>query len=816
MATAMMNWSQDLTKNGQVCPEKAILQVLASGTETAFDVYFRYFTKYKLSHSHVNLMGVESQKNRAHKMARKKLFNAQRPDRPPAFMDFESWSVSVKKTNGNLSLSLSLSLSLITFFFVFLQDVNRLAVLENCHLVFYWMSCHGKLQDHKVTYLRDFRQDFPLSSVRYFVFKENGIYESYECLDRLILPATYFFSQPFSWTSHLNLVSGLAMACNFSIPPCQAGSLNQLEALSAPLWTLWQQTILVVSYKGGRGKLPNSRTSWSNYVKPSRGIFEVHSVIASPDKKISMAQLDVKNFDQVVCNYGKTNWCKLKPAYLKEVFAQCETKINHDVLRDPVETLEVGRGGTNLFKHSNDEKRQALREKKKKRRLNGCDKINRYCRCPICTGTAYQENMSRSGPEKLLARPLSVGELLKALGQDSWDNVNLLEELSRLSVAAFDIESMTVSLDHSKPAQLLPQADIDSSVRGQHNVATQKPIMLAHRDALMTEEELCPVFTLTGNEENCIYQLIREYWKFVQERQQLAAQKKRVLAQPLLDLLKEYEIAYIELAKNWQELPHHHDDDANDGEEESKQKKLPVNDVVTGWRFSLPGRLARHLNVLIQRYEVFSFYGAGYDQVLLTNYLIPHLFEKRLKPKIEKNGNKVNVIKIVKCHVTFRDVVKLVSPGTSLKQFGELFNLQQAKANFPFALLTGVEALQIESLPTSLADWQSELSSSKKALTLEDVAEAHRLFRISNCQNVGDYLKTYLRLDVDILYKATQGWRQTIGREIGVDFVQLGKFTISSLSNFAGDLCASQNLQIGQFFPNSSAVYRLLRKGMRG
>ena len=66
------------------------------------------------------------------------------------------------------------------------------------------------------------------------------------------------------------------------------------------------------------------------------------------------------------------------------------------------------------------------------------------------------------------------------------------------------------------------------------------------------------------------------------------------------------------------------------------------------------------------------------------------------------------------------------------------------------------------------------------------------------------------------MYKATQGWRATIAKEIGVDFVQDDKFTISSVSNFAGDLCTSKNLQIGQFFPNSSAVYRLLRKGMRG
>ncbi len=81
---------------------------------------------------------------------------------------------------------------------------------------------------------------------------------------------------------------------------------------------------------------------------------------------------------------------------------------------------------------------------------------------------------------------------------------------------------------------------------------------------------------------------------------------------------------------------------------------------------------------------------------------------------------------------------------------------------------------------------------------------------------MGDYLKIYLKLDVDILYSATQGLRRMIAKEIGVDFVQTANFTISSVSNLAGDRCAASNLQFGQFFPNNSAVYRLLRKGMRG
>ena len=218
----------------------------------------------------------------------------------------------------------------------------------------------------------------------------------------------------------------------------------------------------------------------------------------------------------------------------------------------------------------------------------------------------------------------------------------------------------------------------------------------------------------------------------------------------------------------------------------------------------------------MDRYKVFSFYGSGYDHVLLESYLVPYLFEKGLRPKLEKNGNKVAVIKVSKCGVTFRDVIKLLAPGTSLRQFGQLFNLEQAKAHFPFGLLTGLAALRQDKLPANVAEWKNDLAASKAPLTQSDVNEALHLFEVSGCQSVGDYLKTYLRLDVDILYRATQGWRATIHDEVQVDFVQTANFTISGISNYAGDVNASRNLYVGQFFPNASPVYRILKKGMRG
>ena len=412
--------------------------------------------------------------------------------------------------------------------------------------------------------------------------------------------------------------------------------------------------------------------------------------------------------------------------------------------------------------------------------------------------------MSRGGPEKLLTHKLILSELVKMLGAKSDDTDAILEQLSRLSLAAFDIESTTAPLDHLSDADgQMPLGEIDIASRGQQALAVQKPIMLAHRDALMHSNEDCTVFTLESEGETGVYNLVKTYWKYVVQRRNRLKVAKQNLAQPLLELCEKYQQAYFEYAQNWRD-PH------------IANGKLEFKEIVSGWRHSIPGKLQSQIIRLINNFEIFSFYGSGYDHVLLQAYLVPYLFERKLRPQLEKTGNKIIAIKVRKLGINFRDVVKLLSPGTSLRQFGQLFKLTQEKAHFPFSLLTGLSALKIPELPASLSDWNNSLSLSKESLTQSDVDESIKLFKQNNCQCLGDYLKIYLKLDVDILFSATQGLRQMIAKEIGVDFVQSGNFTISSVSNLAGDRCSASNLQFGQFFPNNSAVYRLLRKGMRG
>jgi hypothetical protein len=181
---------------------------------------------------------------------------------------------------------------------------------------------------------------------------------------------------------------------------------------------------------------------------------------------------------------------------------------------------------------------------------------------------------------------------------------------------------------------------------------------------------------------------------------------------------------------------------------------------------------------------------------------------------MEKKGNKVTQIRTC-TGVSFRDITKLLAPSTNLRSFGKLFNLEQVKAHFPFALLNSVSVLKEPALPTHLDAWKSDLTGNAK-ITKADIDEAQRLFAEAGCSTIGDYLKAYLKLDVIILFKATQEWRKTLKRVVGIDFVETAKYTISSLSNLAGLMVNSKNCDIGSFFPNNSQTYRLLRMGMRG
>ena len=210
-------------------------------------------------------------------------------------------------------------------------------------------------------------------------------------------------------------------------------------------------------------------------------------------------------------------------------------------------------------------------------------------------------------------------------------------------------------------------------------------------------------------------------------------------------------------------------------------------------------------------------FSSGYDHVLLLQYLVPRIFEVDKTPRVDKNGTKVTSISIAG-GLQFRDIAKLLAPSTNLRNFGRLFGLEQAKAHFPFAALTSVDDLQRVGLPEEDEIWRNELSG--EICTPERLAsikrEASQLFVQAQCHTMGDYLREYLYLDVDILYKAAQGWRQKLYQLIKLDFIECNRCTISGLSYSAGLKSLEAKQRLGNFFPNNSQMYRLLRLGMRG
>ena len=94
----MLRWGADLTWDSTLCVEKALLGAFSPDP---FEIYYRYFKRYGLTHGQANVLGNEARAN-SEKTARRVLYNSH-DDRPPAFFDSANTGVSAaagrSKTN---------------------------------------------------------------------------------------------------------------------------------------------------------------------------------------------------------------------------------------------------------------------------------------------------------------------------------------------------------------------------------------------------------------------------------------------------------------------------------------------------------------------------------------------------------------------------------------------------------------------------------------------------------------------------------------------------------------------------------------------
>jgi hypothetical protein len=175
-----------------------------------------------------------------------------------------------------------------------------------------------------------------------------------------------------------------------------------------------------------------------------------------------------------------------------------------------------------------------------------------------------------------------------------------VEELCKLSVAAMDIESMTLSVNLEPPVREgggLNYNVVDGARLEGHFKKVQKPIMIAHLDEL--DLGCVKVFQASSDAEESIYQMMRDYWVHVQELRNRAKREKLKIAEPLLALIADYKNAHFEVYSRWV-----------DQQRLSNPVFEPdMTGITKAWMSSFPGQLERRLLKLITEYTVFSFYG---------------------------------------------------------------------------------------------------------------------------------------------------------------------------------------------------------------
>lgn len=276
--------------------------------------------------------------------------------------------------------------------------------------------------------------------------------------------------------------------------------------------------------------------------------------------------------------------------------------------------------------------------------------FKKHCTCKICLATDYHNNMSDRGPEKLLQFEWSVKDLLKMLGQDTPQHLAIIEQLLDMSVAAMDIESMTVKLSQETAEDGNFRYNvIESQVAVEdHPAFVQKPIMICHADwlSLLKQEEASNLDTAatsktdqpniqdiflfpqekfevdrnqllllqaSSDEDHVLYDFIRDYWRHVVHRYEAIKKFKQVLAAPLLAIVANYKKTHILAHATWTDKNSVFVDEAGNLKLNTQHPYIKDPDerklVDSSWKYSLLGKFETKLEQLISEYTIFSFYG---------------------------------------------------------------------------------------------------------------------------------------------------------------------------------------------------------------
>ena len=574
---APVNLGSDLCENGYFCLSKALLNSV-DDNRSGIEVYNEYFIPFTLVSDDTNLSCLRRSSKMELKV-RNTMFKKREPKSDPAFFNFNSH-----------------------------HDINRLSKMLNSEIVIYFSPTSKQVKSVEIHH--DFRHlnfsSSRSSATQFFLLTASKeLYKCPQSLDHMIMAHNYFFSVhescfQFKLKTQPGFLESVSQKFEMTPPNFELASLCQISSTTDQLAHFWSQSVvIIVSFCRSLFNLHQSQISRRKETQFS--YFITLGVIIPGNDKVISEKLK-KQSVKVLCVFA-SNWC----CQLNSKFS--EMVINNLIKNTKNKDSPMHNDFLGDFKVPKTEREKAAFIRDEKKRAKKCNNIKKTCTCNICNSTDFNANMSQSGPEQLLTIEMEVREILKLLGQLDDQNEQIIEQMCSLSVASMDIESMTVEADLFSP-NLLGAAtynEIGNSYLEDHIKKVQKPIMIAHVDALgMEDSKERILLTAKSDAEESIYHMMVLYWKKVLKLKKKSCAKKRLLAEPLLNLIQEYKNAYFnccsvhfdELDKLNKQIPDCYE-----------KEKVCAKTLTLAWWQMLPGKLERALNKLIGQYNIFSFYG---------------------------------------------------------------------------------------------------------------------------------------------------------------------------------------------------------------
>ena len=288
--------------------------------------------------------------------------------------------------------------------------------------------------------------------------------------------------------------------------------------------------------------------------------------------------------------------------------------------------------------------------------------------------------------------------------------------------------------------------------------------------------------------------MVHAYATYLTNIRQRREDEKKRLMQPYLEVLAEYKQAHMDYFVS-------RDVDC----EQARQQ---------AWLHSLLGRFEAKLQRLIRTYAVFAFNASGYDLPLLAPSLVSSPALSNLRPTMSRRGTAVTRLTFSN-GLRFHDVARMLSPGASLAKFAKVSGLTIVKSLLPYEKLDDNEAfLEEPRLPDRPTDYASSLSA--QLPSQEEVNEALRDYEARGFNTVRDYLEYYLKKDCVMLQLSCLVYFDTLKRLTGVHPVEIGRFTLPSFSDYAGQRFLMVAKRIGCFSVNHTLMYSMLRRASVG